>query len=67
MHNVVEVRDEDDYEKCRGGSDTSNVAGPHVWQAPAEEGQHFFICGVAVHCSFYFMKAKVRVAASCPP
>ena len=44
---------------------TTGVSGPYTWQAPASEGNHYFVCGVGVHCSVGNMKAAVEVSNNC--
>ena len=44
---------------------TTGVSGPYTWQAPTSEGNHYFVCGVSVHCSVGNMKAAVEVSNNC--
>merc|ERR1719193_2033617 len=64
-HNVDKVGSAEDYASCNGITDTTGVSGPYTWQAPASEGNHYFVCGVSVHCSVGNMKAAVEVSNNC--
>merc|ERR1712212_1058804 len=64
-HNVDKVGSAEDYASCSGITDTTGVSGPYTWQAPTSEGNHYFVCGVSVHCSVGNMKAAVEVSNNC--
>merc|ERR1711971_1111895 len=64
-HNVDKVGSAEEYASCSGITDTTEVSGPYTWQAPTSEGNHYFVCGVSVHCSVGNMKAAVEVSNNC--
>merc|ERR1712192_271207 len=64
-HNVDKVGSAEDYASCSGITDSTGVSGPYTWQAPTSEGNHYFFCGVSVHCSVGNMKAAVEVSNNC--
>ena len=42
------------------------ASGPYEWQASANEGRHYFVCGVGNHCTAGNMKAVIEVSNNCP-
>ena len=43
----------------------TGVSGPYTWQAPSSEGNHYFVCGIGIHCSVGNMKAAIEVSNNC--
>jgi len=66
FHNVDKVGSADDYANCNGITDTAGASGPYKWIAPTNEGRHYFVCGVGIHCSAGNMKATIEVSNNCP-
>merc|ERR1712004_579320 len=64
-HNVDKVGSAEDYASCSGITDTTGVSGPYTWQAPTSEGNHYFVCGIGIHCSVGNMKAAIEVSNNC--
>jgi len=64
-HNVDKVGSAEDYASCSGITDTTGVSGPYTWQAPSSEGNHYFVCGIGIHCSVGNMKAAIEVSNNC--
>merc|ERR1711899_499198 len=64
-HNVDKVGSAEDYASCSGITDTTGVSGPYTWQAPISEGNHYFVCGIGIHCSVGNMKAAIEVSNNC--
>ena len=44
---------------------STGVSGPYTWQAPSSEGNHYFVCGIGIHCSVGNMKAAIEVSNNC--
>ena len=44
----------------------TGASGPFKWTAPANEGSHYFVCGIGIHCTVGNMKAAIEVSNNCP-
>merc|ERR1712121_297224 len=53
-HNVDTVGSQEDYDTCKGFTDTTPVAGPYTWTAPAPATGTpvWVVCGVSKHCQY---------------
>jgi len=64
-HNVNEVGSAEEFDNCDGITDTAGAPGPYTWLAPSNEGIHYFVCGVSIHCTVGNIKATVEVSNNC--
>merc|ERR1712203_179785 len=64
-HNVNEVGSAEEFDNCNGFTDTAGAPGPYTWLAPSNEGIHYFVCGVSIHCAVGNIKATVEVSNNC--